>query len=122
MRLPAVERDRLERKRDEARHKLRALAEEAQAIEGWIRERLEAERRFGIAYVHSLAAALAQDRYFFLKAARPGRTETRAGGWPWSLVRGPKAARQVRPPGPRAHGPAGWVHDDSEARPGSAAD
>jgi len=122
MRLPAVERDRLERKRDEARRKLRELAEYAQAIEGGIREWLEAARRFGLAYVHSLVAALEQDRYFFLKAARPGRAEARAGGWPWSLVRGPRAARQARPPGaPRAHGPAGWGHDDNEARPGSAA-
>jgi hypothetical protein len=91
LRLAEAERAQLERRREEARRKIRALAEQAHASERWIRATLEAERRFGVAYGHSLVAALEQDRYFFLKAARKRRPQARAGEPPWGRALGPAA-------------------------------
>lgn len=113
LRLSEEERARLERQRDAVRHKLRTLAEHAQARERFVRERLDAERQFGVAYMQSLLAALEQDRYYFLKAAaRKGRAPAPAGSaGAWGQGR-PRRQPYVVAMGLPPTGHRSWPHEN----------
>lgn len=63
------EREQLTRLRSSAREKIRELGRRAQAAEQWLREKVETERRFAVAFAGSLIAALERDRFYFVRAA-----------------------------------------------------
>jgi hypothetical protein len=76
-------RDRIEQRRDALRHKRRELAERAQAAERRRLARLDTARQYGVAYAHSLLAALTRDRHYFIRAARKRKADDSTGGyWP----------------------------------------
>ena len=75
IRLERLERERLERRRDRSHRALRRIEDRVQNSERLLRETLEAERRYATAYVNSLVAALALDRYHFIRMARRKKKE-----------------------------------------------
>ena len=70
LRMAREEKARLEAKREEARARIRALQQRAHNAEKALRDRVELERRYGVAFIRSVIAALEQDRFYFIKAAR----------------------------------------------------
>jgi hypothetical protein len=63
------ERDLLDRMRATAREKIRELARRAQDAEQRLRDKIETERRFSIAFASALVSALEQDRFYFVREA-----------------------------------------------------